>query len=235
MSRKERRQIDSFEQFDDIEAVQRSDSFVRKDQVAAERLRTLLKMKKPQFIIVNKAGAHAPYEEKYPVSETKFTPVMALGEAIHTGLSKQKLINSYRNAVMWSTDAFFSKLLAENYRLENAVVLYTGDHGQNLLDKGASTHCGSKISLSVMALVPLFFITDNAELHQWLAKAAGRNHNKASHFNIFPTLLTIMGYQKQDVEYEYDPSLDEKLSGERYWFTGNLLTGEYNRHVFDFN
>ena len=36
------------------------------------------------------------------------------------------------------------------------------------------------------------------------------NHNRASHYLIFPTLLELMGYGKVDLRAAYGPSLTEK-------------------------
>lgn len=237
MSPRERRAIDYFIQFSDVDAVERSDAFVTKDQRAASVLQDILERTTPQFVIVNKEGVHAPYEGKYPESETQFSPTMMLNESIHPGLPRDKLVNSYRNAIAWSVDKFFATLLSSrNERLfKNSVVIYTGDHGQNLLNEGTPTHCGSPNPPSVVGLVPLFVVTDHLLLRDELQNSARKNYNKASHFNIFSTMMFLMGYQPNESKQKYDPKLTENLSGTRWWFTGDILNKAMRRHDFYFN
>ena len=235
MSPRERRSIDKFIQFDEVDAVERSEAFVLKDQHAADLLKSILSRTIPQFVILNKEGAHAPYEGKYPEIETKFAPKMSLAESIHLGLSREKLVNSYRNAISWGVDKFFSHLLSSGFRLDNAILIYTGDHGQNLLNKGTPTHCGSPTPPNVVGLVPLFAITDHSAFRDELSRSAKRNINKASHFNIFPTLLLVMGYRPSEFGLDYDQDLTSELSGVRFWFTGDILGNTMVKHDFHFD
>ena len=92
------------------------------DQHAADLLKSILSRTIPQFVILNKEGAHAPYEGKYPEIETKFAPKMSLAESIHLGLSREKLVNSYRNAISWGVDKFFSHLLSSGFQIGRAHV-----------------------------------------------------------------------------------------------------------------
>ncbi len=231
MSPKERELIATFVQFDKVDAVERSDEFVRKDELAARQLRMILSKSVPQFVIVNKEGAHTPYEGKYPESEARFFPKLSLGESIYEGQSREKLVNSYRNAVSWSVDHFFQELITPSYRFADTVVIYTGDHGQNLMDRGLPTHCAS-LALSVIGSVPLFLITDNVDVLTWLKPAIAKNVNRASHFNVFRTMLKIMGYQDSDLEVEYDPDLTGDLPVQRVWYTGDILKDAERLHTF---
>lgn len=233
MSPNERKQIDKFIQFDSVDAVERSNDFVHKDESAAEQILKSLTGKNPQFIIVNKEGAHTPYEGKYPESATKFTPKLELGESIFEGQSRIKLVNSYRNAVSWSVDHFFKNLLSKDLDLTNTVIIYTGDHGQNLLNSGIATHCTS-LAIPEIGIVPLFFITKNIDASQWLKLAALKNFNKASHYNLFKTLLKIMGYDTNNLQITYDPDLTENLPEERIWYTGDVISNNGIKHRFEF-
>ena len=54
MSPRERRAVENFIQFSDVDAVERSDAFVRKDQQGASLLQDIFERTTPQFVIVNK-------------------------------------------------------------------------------------------------------------------------------------------------------------------------------------
>lgn len=231
MTINETKLIDNFVQFSRVDAVERADDFVRKDEAAALEVSRLLKEETPQFIYMNKEGAHAPYEGKYPESETKFRPTMKLGQTLGEGVNRDELKNSYRNAVSWSVDHFFSVLL-KDAKLANTVILYTSDHGQNLLEKGVVTHCGQSDPTHGVAVVPLFVVTENLALAAGLREAVRINFGKASHFNIYKTVIGWMGYEAKELPFSYDASLTEPLTGERKFYTGNLLSGETKSHVF---
>lgn len=231
MTIKERELIKNFVQYNDVEPVERGEDFIRKDLRLAKDLRNLLQESQPQFIMVNKEGVHTPYEGKYPVERSQFTPHMTLRESISEGLAPERLKNSYRNAVSWSVDEFFSTL-ASGTDFRNAVILYTSDHGQNLLDKGIPTHCAQPLPHLGVASVPLFVFSDHEAWMTKFKEAAELNYNKASHFNVFGTLLTLMGYPVEQLSFRYDPSLLVPLSGERFFFTGDLLRGDLRKIPF---
>ena len=217
MALDERRFIDEFVQFD-VESVQKTDDFVRKDREAAKIIRSLLGKRRPQFIILNKEGAHAPYEGKYPSDQSIFTPHMKLGQGISKSLDKKLLINSYRNAIYWTVDLFFKELV-DNLDLTNTVIIYTSDHGQNLLDRGVATHCSSNPPETV-GLVPLFIITDHPDIKSKLKDKQSLFYDRASHFNIIPTILEMLNYKPAS---DSDPSLFEAPIGARYFYSGNIL------------
>ena len=78
-------------------------------------------------------------------------------------------------------------------------------------------------------------MTENPILRDDLHKAAHMNFNKASHFNIFSTMLSLMGFQPSESKQKYDQSLTDNLSGTRWWFTGDILNKAMQRHEFDFD
>lgn len=164
--------------------------------------------KEKTFIYMNKAGAHFHYEKSYPDDWHIFKPHLLNFEP---ALNREKMINSYKNAVLWSVDHFFEKLLSQ-LDLKNTLVLYTSDHGQNLLDDGSPiTHCQAENPHQNEAIVPLFVVTENQELLLKFKQAAALNYNQASHFQIFPTLLEIFGFDQNMVEKTYYLNLFSKM------------------------
>ncbi len=93
--------------------------------------------------------------------------------------------------------------------------MYTSDHGQNFHERGEPgyhTHCSSTGTPSMEeGLVPMLTLTRNPFLRPMYETAAQKNHNRATHFNIFPTLLIAMGYDPTQVRKEYGIPLTDSL------------------------
>ncbi|MEE1889065.1 sulfatase-like hydrolase/transferase [Pseudomonas carassii] len=214
MTETEKRDIDQFIQFDDTPVVQR-------DMAALERLVALLKDGRPQLIVVNKVGAHFPVHDKYPDDFLKYQPALPRGRYVDiadTGtrdgfdgrLQDWVLYrNAYQNTVLWNVGEFFRRLFAEG-DLSQAVVLYTSDHGQDLHERGnpgLNTHCDSD-PVPEEGLVPLVVIQgEGLRTLDWQAHLQA-NRNASSHYNLFPTLLKLMGYDGTAVSALYGRSLD---------------------------
>lgn len=200
MDEKEVELIDQFRQYrGDQERMYR-------DHNSVAVIRAIQESAPQTFIYLNKAGAHFHYETAYPETAAIFSPHLAKFEP---AINRERMVNSYKNAVRWSVDEFFAKLLPI-LDLSNTLVIYTSDHGQNLLDDGSSiTHCRVGNPIDEEALVPLFVMTENRELREKFQKVVGSALHKSSHLQIFPTLLQVMGYAPKRVKERYYLSLFE--------------------------
>jgi glucan phosphoethanolaminetransferase (alkaline phosphatase superfamily) len=178
----------------------------------------------PVFVYANKNGAHFPYDSAYPADQAIFTPTIEASSSP----TPEIRVNSYRNAVRWSVDGFFGRLL-DDVDLSNTAVIYTSDHGQRLGD-GRMTHCTVENPDPRQGLVPLFVVTGNEELKERLASGARLNRARASHFAITPTLLDLMGYPRQSVRSSFGPSLFEELE-EAPAFTSESIFGLFRSDV----
>lgn len=208
MSEEERSQIDLFVQFDDAPVLQR-------DQLAADRVVAELANPQPSFILVNKVGAHFPIHDKYPDSHMRYAPALARGsyaEVTDTGdrdgfdgtaESWRLYRNSYRNSISWSVGSFFERLLS-NADLSSTILIYTADHGQDLRADGRTgltTHCTAE-PIPAEGAVPLVVIAgEKREDAQFVAQGNG------SQYRIFPTIMTLMGYQQAASRATYGPDL----------------------------
>jgi len=210
MNKEEKAEINNFIQLDSAIKPQ------QRDMVIARKISALIKQPGKKFIFTNKMGVHFPYESKYPVSLRQYKPTMELtysgnkidpssSEAEKPRLSisdvRNRVINSYKNALNWNVSHFFKTLL-DNTNLNKTLIIYTSDHGQDFHEDGRHgwrTHCRiNKASLNE-GIVPLFFLTDNKQLLDKLGKAAKENYNNVNHFNIFPTILRVLGYPKDKI------------------------------------
>lgn len=214
MTEAEKRDIDLFVQFEETPVLER-------DMAALERLVALLRNDTPQLIVINKVGAHFPVHDKYPDAFLTYQPALPRGrytDIADTGTrdgfdgQPQDWVlyrNAYRNTLQWNVGEFFRRLFAEG-DLSQAVLLYTSDHGQDLHERGnpgLNTHCDSD-PVPEEGLVPLVVIQGKGvKALDWQQHLA-QNRNASSHYNIFPTLLRLMGYDAKGVAATYGQALD---------------------------
>lgn len=177
----------------------------------------------PNFILINKTGAHFPVADKYPDRAQGYKPALPQGgstnvtermlpENYYVGTENwRRYRNSYPNTLEWTVGGFSDKLLAQK-RLMNFFIIYTADHGQKLHegdDAGTTTHC-SPSPESAEGAVPLVIVSAS---DRWQA-AAKQNFDGSSHYRIFPTLLNTMGYNSNAVRDLYGAGLDSKIPDE---------------------
>ena len=208
-----------------------------RDMLIAARLKKELQDPRPSFILVNKFGTHYPYDSAYPpvyhgvhkkmVTQREGVNGKFMGRNELEGQAefereRDELRVAYGNALLWSVDGFFNKLL-EGMDLRNVLIIYTSDHGQSLMDGGQRlSHCSDGTAQVGEGLVPLFAMTSAPDINAALTKAAALGKNQYSHFEIFPTLLRSMGYSMNWVATEYGGSLfDSPVVGARQF----LATG----------
>lgn len=208
--------IDEFIQFDGVAVRDR-------DMAAADRISTLLGNGRRDFILVNKVGAHFPVHDKYPESYMRHRPALPRGlfeNITDTGSRDgfggsaedwRRYRNAYRNTLLWNVGAFFDRLLASS-DLSQATLIYTSDHGQDLHEAGnpgVTTHCSSE-PVDQEGLVPLAVIEGSAVTGPDWSRNLAINRNRSSHYNIFPTLLALMGYDPNLIRPIYGRSLAEE-------------------------
>lgn len=214
MTAEERKQIDSFVQFDNVSVEQR-------DAAAAKRLVRELTDPHPAFIYVNKVGAHFPVQDKFPDAFLRYLPVLPRGHfrnisdtGDRRGFSGDAADwalyrNSYRDTVLWNVGGFFRTLM-DQADLSHATMIYTSDHGQNLHergDPGLFTHCSGD-PVQEEGVVPLVLLDGKDGSKRDWSRDLSRNRNRSSHYMIFPTLLKLMGYDPNAVEKLYGQALD---------------------------
>jgi hypothetical protein len=168
------------------------------DQAVAERVHELLLQPGKRFVYVNKRGAHFPYTSRYAVDRF---PVARNAEQQHAF------------AVRYSTQGFLDTAL-EGAPLGDALIIYTSDHGERF--DGASPHCNTH-PIAQEFSVPLLLISGDGHLTQRAASAAAQLKDRASHQQIFATLLAAMGYDMQSAEAEYGSSLLSATPPEHYF------------------
>ncbi|KAF2391634.1 sulfatase-like hydrolase/transferase [Pseudomonas frederiksbergensis] len=236
----EKKDIDEFVQFDQTSVRDR-------DMAAATKLIELLNDGKPELVVINKVGAHFPVHDKYPDAFMAYRPTLPRGQFVEVadtgkrdGFNGQPddwvlYRNAYKNTLLWNVGEFFARVFAQA-DLSNALLIYTSDHGQDLHERGnpgLNTHCGGD-PVEEEGLVPLVVIQGSGlKTLDWSAQLAA-NKDRSSHYNIFPTLLQLMGYDLAGVEAVYGKPLNVATADEftfNYRFNARLGAKPEWKHI----
>jgi glucan phosphoethanolaminetransferase (alkaline phosphatase superfamily) len=185
------------------------------DLAAAKIIRKTVENSTGNFIWINKMGLHFPYPTRFPKSKAVWQPVLQSDSYDYR--KKEELINSYDNGLTYNLDNFFRILIGPDGLPDGTILVYTSDHGQTLSENGESwPHSGNTRN---EACVPLFIISPK-QLHLDTAY-------KASHANIFPTLLDLMQVPEKNRIYPYAISLLSAKSSDstpRHYLFGTLTS-----------
>lgn len=231
MTDTEKKDIDQFVQFDQTSVRDR-------DMAAAAKLIELLNDDKPELVVINKVGAHFPVHDKYPDAFMAYRPTLPRGQFTEVADTGERngfngqpddwvlYRNAYKNTLLWNVGEFFARVFAQG-NLNNALLIYTSDHGQDLHERGnpgLNTHCGGD-PVEEEGLVPLVVIQGSGlKTLDWSAYLAA-NKDRSSHYNIFPTLLQVMGYDLAGIEAVYGKPLSVATADEftfNYRFNARL-------------
>jgi glucan phosphoethanolaminetransferase (alkaline phosphatase superfamily) len=189
------------------------------DGVALEKLVDHLKQPGRTFVLLNKYGMHFPYFRSHPGDYSFFSPALEQGEPMN---DRERSLNSFMNGLRWSVDDWFKKLLSASEDFRPYVFIYTSDHGQNIVDDGSlATHCRPRAN-RFEGLVPMVIFSNNDDILEPFRTALANGHNKTSHFQIFPTLLELAGYDAAWVKRHYGASLSEAPQTQPVFFVGDL-------------
>ncbi|MCW8994463.1 MAG: sulfatase-like hydrolase/transferase, partial [Psychromonas sp.] len=132
------------------------------DYVALNKLVTYIKKNAgiQTFTYFIKRGSHFLYEERYPPNKKYFTPTLSASDyGKWDKVTRPKFLNSYYNTIRWGVDDFFEQLYGQ-LQGTKSLIIYTSDHGQNLIDdlRYKQTHGILGKAPVETANVPLFMI-----------------------------------------------------------------------------
>jgi glucan phosphoethanolaminetransferase (alkaline phosphatase superfamily) len=203
---------------DEIDRVRQKVTY-ESDGVARKKLMDLLRQPGKTFIILNKYGIHFPYFRSYPKEYSFFTPALELGEPMN---DREKSLNSFMNGIRWSVDDWFKELLSESGDFKPYVIIYTSDHGQNIVDDGTlATHCRPRAN-RFEGIVPMMVFSNDAATLQRFRAVQETSYDRTSHFQIFPTLVRLAGYHDSWVRNHYGASLSEAPATPPEFFVGDV-------------
>jgi len=216
LTRYDMQHVDDFEWMVERRPCERSgDCFI------VEKIVETLRRGAPALIYAVKMGAHVPYQERYPRERQPFAPALAPDEGM---VDRQRTLNSYYDALRWNVDDFFADLLPQ-IADQSYVLVYTSDHGENIFENGyVVTHCTERNAAPTEANVPLFALSTHPATRAALKAAVAHRADRASDYDIFPTLLEVMGYPWAPVRTLYGPSLYDKEVRTRRFFVGSIFS-----------
>lgn len=152
-----------------------------------------------QLVVLHSLGCHFKYSERYPEGFGPYQPDMRQMQKVEgqslLETAKTLLVNSYDNAIRY-TDFFLDSLIQVIEKSNRpAVLVYLGDHGENLLDDERNmflhgTYSGSKYEYHV----PLFVWTSEAYRQAHEDKIAAMQGNKKkvmTTMTLFDSLLDL--------------------------------------------
>jgi lipid A ethanolaminephosphotransferase len=204
------------------------------DFTALPRLLHLISAHARSFTYLVKTGAHLPYADKAPPEERPFSDPRAEGP--------RAIRQSYWNAIRWTTDRFLFDLSRQlEASGEEAMVVYTSDHGQWLADEQSagrqvSPHATVLDPPDEQASVPLLLLAFGPRTRAALSdRFDARLVDGASAYDIFPTVLQAAGYAPGDTAGHYPPSLFERdaVRGPRTFVSGNIFGANPGAYVLN--
>lgn len=192
-----------------------SSSSYDRDAVLAKKINEIVENSKGQFIWVIKQGVHYPYGRAFPPTASEWQPIQQSVQI--DPARKEEMINAYDDALKYNLESFFQNLAIEKWQSRN-ILIYTSDHGQTLSEHGEQhTHCGTSAdTFPTEATVPLFMISREP--------LSVDTSYRASHGNIFATLLDLMDFPVGGRHREYALSLmaaKARDSQTRYFWAGD--------------
>jgi KDO II ethanolaminephosphotransferase len=169
-----------------------------------------------RVIILHTKGSHYLYTSRYPRAFAKYQPECA---GIDASCSREQLINSYDNSILYLDD--FLAQVTELVKYKKALMVYTSDHGESIAENVHFHATPKPLAPPEQRAVPLMlwaspsFLSDpnlNARFAALKRKAqrpqtAGdRAGPPVGHDNIFDTLLGCLGIRSANGGI--DPALD---------------------------
>jgi glucan phosphoethanolaminetransferase (alkaline phosphatase superfamily) len=179
-----------------------------------------------QFVVILKRGNHEPPEANYPAGTGMWSP--SRDQAVPPGQELAAITNAYDNAIRFNLDAFFRSLLAVDGHLPRAAGLYTSDHAEALGDDGGAPFI-RRMSHEVLT-VPLLGFGDEFP--------RADTGYRASHRNIFATVLDLMGVPAGVRAHAYGRSLLQAHATDRDLrpvFSGYMFGPQFWFEVRDFD
>jgi glucan phosphoethanolaminetransferase (alkaline phosphatase superfamily) len=171
------------------------------DEAIAREVHSIVAATQGNFIWINKHGAHLGYQRCYPPDRAVWKPEWRNGDGLShmEDLAKrERLVNSYDNALHYNLEAFFSELLGPSESiLGNTYILYTSDHAETLSDHGETWGHGRGTPNE--RLVPAILFAEPGRISAL--------QPPASHSNLFATLLALMQIPPSEWVLPYDRPL----------------------------
>lgn len=219
------------------------------DRLLIPALVEIIRREERSFSYVLKIGAHFPYSVRFAPDDAAFSPADVADE--YEG-DRAQVISDYLNTLRHGVDGFLRELLEALAAEErDVVVVYTADHGQSLFEpwgpdeRRARGHGQSPNPPPHQARVPLFVFALGEGPTAALSSLYDPSlRDRTSAFEIFPSLLRLAGYGREDLATRYHHSIFDLdadrsrrvfVSGNHFGADGPLYREAPYRSSFDLN
>jgi glucan phosphoethanolaminetransferase (alkaline phosphatase superfamily) len=177
------------------------------DNKLADKLTEALSLPGKSFIFVEKIGLHSPYQKATVEYNSDYEPSASSIRNPDLPEDQQNDVLQYSKGVRLRVDSFFARVWS-SLQQPNVLTVYTSDHGQSMYEGGyLSSHCTGLNAVKGEGLVPLFLATGNKDILAKFQRSAQQSFGRADHNDIFPTLISAMGYNPDDVAPPYSSGL----------------------------
>jgi membrane-anchored protein YejM (alkaline phosphatase superfamily) len=173
----------------------------------------------------------APHGYSYPKAFEKFKPNAGNNGLNYLSIEKknrEKLINSYKNAVHYNDKLFGDMIdsLKEKGLYKDAIIIFSSDHGQEFFEYGFFGHNSSFSKAQVNA--PFIMKLPDGK--------AGIIHKMTSHLDVPATLLSFLGVENPPSDYSCGTNILDKNYTREYccvakWNKNAILTQAYT-HIY---
>lgn len=153
-------------------------------------LDTLLPKQTSQLFTLHMIGSHWYYENRYPETLRKFTPV--IDSKYIPSLTNEQLVNSYDNTLLY-LDYFLNQTI-QRLSLEDVptALVYVSDHGENLGEEGKYLHADGGDAVKNPAAIFWFSPSYIEQFPDVLEKISSQSEKKITTNVIFKILVEIL-------------------------------------------
>lgn len=159
--------------------------------------------KNKQFIVLHSYGSHFKYAERYPSDFGSFKP----DECTDVNKSKRNLLlNAYNNSIEYTDMWIDSLLMVLNNVDRRAAVIYSSDHGEDIMDDDRNRFLHASPTPTYYQLhVPMFVWVNDCYKVEFPFKMdilqANRNKLVSSTASVYDTMLDLAGINTRYIDY----------------------------------
>lgn len=147
------------------------------------------------FIVLHMMGSHWHFNERYPAEFKKFNPTCTSSSP--ASCERKELLNSYHNTILYS-DWVLSQII-QKLENEDTFLLFASDHGFSLFERNyfgnayeGKDELKEQYDIAMMAWASERYTNNQQGFFDKL-----KNQTKASHDNLFHSLLGCSGVESE--------------------------------------
>lgn len=197
----------------------------KRDKILVNKFKEFIaKNNKPFFGFIFFNSSHQFYQ--YPIEFEKFKPVLT-GDINYmknmTPEIVEKLKNRYKNSLYY-IDSLIKEvidILKKEKKLENTIIIITGDHGEEFNENGFFSHTSAFDDYQIKTAMVMHIPNKKKQKIDWIT----------SHIDIAPTILNLIGCKTEPNYYSNGNNIfDNQRKNYTFsfnWYDGAVVTKDY--------